>query len=140
MKRIFSLALALVLFVSAFTPCLAAQGEGPSVMPCSMYITTYTLDFDINTSTGVTTSYADCTLAQNYEVQIVCELQRYNNSKWNTIKTWTSSGMIVASLNKTLAVPSGYTYRAYFTFKVYNNSGTMLESVSNSKSVYYPSN
>lgn len=138
MKRIFSLVVAFVMLVVIITPCFAVENSTPMVTPRYVYIITNSLNFSIDESTGVTTSGAYCCTYGNYEIQIICELQRYNNSKWNTLKTWTTSGMRDVSLTKSWAVAKGYTYRAYVTFCIYDSNGFLLESASGSKSAYLP--
>lgn len=140
MKRLISLLLVLVMLAIVVTPCLAVEQDTSTVTPRYAYIAANSVYFTINESTNVTTSDVFCRTYDNYEIQIVCQLQRYNNSKWNTVKTWTSSGMKSATLVKSWAVPSGYTYRAYVTFYIYNNNGTLIETATNSNSKYFPAN
>lgn len=140
MKRIYSLVLAFVLLAIVITPCFAVENNTPAVSPRFAFIAANSVSFTVNESTNVTTTDVYCYTYDYYEIQIVCKLQRYNNSKWNTIKTWTASGMEDASLRKTWAVASGYTYRAYATFYIYDNNGNLIETASNSKSAYFPAN
>lgn len=140
MKRICSFTLALILFLLVVTPCFAAQNDTPAVTPRYTYIQANSVSFTINESSGVASSSTFCYTYGDYEVQITLKLQRYNNSKWNTVKTWTTSGMRDASLSKTWAVPSGYTYRAYATFNIYDDNGNLIETATNSKSAYFPKN
>lgn len=138
MKRVYSLLLAVVMLSIMITPCLAVENKASAITPRYAYIATNFVDFSINQSTNVTTSNVYCCTHDNYEIQITCKLQRYNNSKWNTIKTWTTSGMEDVSLTKSWAVASGYTYRAYATFYIYDSDGILLETASNSNSKYFP--
>lgn len=140
MKRVYSFILAFVLLSLMVTPCLAVEQDTAAVTPRYAFIAANSVSFSINENTNVTTSHVYCCTYNGYEVQIVCKLQRYNNSKWNTIKTWTASGMEDASLTKNWAVASGYTYRAYATFYIYDSSGSLVETATNSKSAYFPAN
>lgn len=140
MRRSFAVLLTFVLLVSMITPCFAAENESSTVTPRYAFIWLNSVDFYRNEGSSSVTSDVYCLLYDNYEVQIVCELQRYNNSKWNTIKTWTASGIQEASLTKSWVVPSGYTYRAYATFYIYDNDGFLLETATNYNSLYFPSN
>ena len=138
MKRIISLMLAVVM-TFAFTVSVSAEElEQPTIMPRYTYIMATGVNIYIDESTNITTNDAFFYTYDNYEVQIVCQLQRYNNSKWNTIKTWTASGMRYVDLQESWAVPSGYTYRTYATFKVYDSNGNLVESVSRYDSQYFP--
>lgn len=140
MKRIFSLVLALTLLSVMITPCLAVSNNASGITPRYAYIAVTAVDLAINESTNVTTNYLYCCTYDYYEIQAVCKLQRYNNSKWNTVKTWNVSGMEEVTLNKNWAVPSGYTYRTYVTFYVYDTNGFLIETASTSDSVYFPAN
>ena len=139
MKRIVSLFLAIVLSLSFAVSATATQVEQTPIMPRYTYIASTVVDINIDESTNITTNDAYfLTYDSEQEVQVVCKLQRYNNSKWNTVKTWTASGYGFASVHKTWAVPSGYTYRTYATFNVYDTNGNVIESISRSDSQYFP--
>lgn len=139
MKRILSLMLAAVLSLSFGVTASAQEQEQTPIMPRYTYIANTVVDISINTATNVTSNYASSTLYDDsLELQITLKLQRYNNSKWNTVKTWTASGMGRTVIDKNWAVVSGYTYRAYATFSVYDSNGNLLESVSSYNSEYFP--
>lgn len=137
MKHICSFLLAFVLLLLMVVPCFAAENDATPITPRYTYIQTSTASIVVNGSSS-TTSSASCYTYGNYEVQITLKLQRYNNSKWNTVKTWTTSGMIDAILSETWTVPGGYTYRAYATFNIYDSNGNLIETATNSKSAYVP--
>lgn len=139
MKRTISLLLAVVMLCSFSSYASAEEQRETSIMPRYTHIAATLVDLSINETTNVSTNEAyffsyDDTL----ELQIECKLQRYNNSKWNTVKTWTASGMGEAEVYKYWAVPSGYTYRDYVTFKVYDSNGNLVESVTRSDSYSFP--
>ena len=138
MKRIISLLLAVFMAFSFAISVSAEALEQTPVMPRYTYIASTLVNITIDETTNVTTSNAFVCTYADYEVQITCKLQRYNNSKWNTVKTWTTSGVRYADLQKDWAVPSGYTYRTYATFSVYDSNGNLVESVSNYDSEYFP--
>ena len=138
MRRLTSVLLVVILLFLMTTPCFAVNNSSTAVKPRYAYIASNAVSFSINERPNVTTSDVYCGTYDNLEIQVTCKLQRYNNSKWNTIKTWTTSGMQDVSLRKTWAVPSGYTYRAYATFYIYDDNGLLLETASNSKSAYFP--
>lgn len=91
-------------------------------------------------SPGVATCRSSCHATSGYTISIECKLQRYTGTSWSTVKTWTTSANRYASISQTWTVPSGYTYRVYSTFRIYNSSGTLLETGTNSKSYAYPQN
>ena len=139
MKRIISFLLAVVMtFAFAFSVSADKQ-EQTTIVPRYAYIAATLVDINIDESTNVTLNeaYFD-TYDRTLEVQIELKLQRYNNSKWNTVKTWTASGIGEAEVYERWAVPSGYTYRDYVTFKVYDSNGNLIESVTRSDSQYFP--
>ncbi len=94
-----------------------------------------TADLDISSN-----GYADCSgsadVRSGYNVTVVMELQQKNGT-WKPIKTWSKSGGYV-SLNESYRVSSKYYYRVAVTAKVYNSSGSLVESkTSYSGEVYY---
>jgi len=58
-------------------------------------------------------------------------------SAWTTLKNWTASGTTYASLNKVWAVNSGYKYRVYATFRIYDSNGTIVETATNTDTYNY---
>lgn len=139
MKRIISLLLAVIMTFAFAVSVSAEEQTQPPIMPRYTYIAATLVDIYIEESTNITTNEAYFyTYDETLELQIECKLQRYNNSKWNTVKTWTASGYGEAYIQKDWAVPSGYTYRTYATFKVYDSNGNLIESVSHADSQYFP--
>lgn len=138
MRKILAFALALAILCAVAMPAFAAVPEDNAVQPQFTYIDTTSVGLTINTSTGIANSTANCYAGGGYTVEIVCKLQQYSDVSWTTIKTWTSTGTSVASVNKTWAVYSGYTYRTYATFIVRNSAGAIIESTSDYKTFVYP--
>jgi len=134
MKRVLSLALAVLLMLSLTVNVFAAQ----TVQPRYTHIISLSYNISLSSSAESVICHAACQTRNSMEIQIECKLQRYNNSKWNNVKTWTASGNGHASINKTWAVPGGYDYRIYVTYKVYDSTGTCVESVSYDDSVWVP--
>lgn len=84
--------------------------------------------------------YAKCSgsaeTRSGYNATVVMELQQKNGT-WKPIKTWSKSGGYV-SMNESCQVSSKYYYRVAVTAKVYNSSGSLVESeTSYSGEVYY---
>lgn len=72
-----------------------------------------------------------------YFVKIIIELQQKNGT-WKTIKTWTEQGSVDAFVKGSYRVANKYNYRVAATAKVYNSSGSLVESkTSYSGEVYY---
>lgn len=84
--------------------------------------------------------YAECSgsaeVRSGYSVTVVMELQQKNGA-WIPIETWSKSGRYV-SMNESYRVANKYNYRVVVTAKVYNSSGSLVESKpSYSGEVYY---
>ena len=139
MKRILSLLMAVVLSLSLAVAVSAEEQEQTPVLPRYTYIAATVVDLNISESTNITYNVAYSYLhSDDYELRIEAKLQRYSNSKWNTVKTWTASGMGEAEVDQAWAVASGHHYRTYATFSVYDSNGNLLESVSRYDSEFYP--
>ena len=139
MKRIITLLLVIAMLSALAVPALAAVPESAAVSPRYAYIQTNNVNLTINQNTGVATCTSSCYATSGYTIKIECKLQRYTGSSWITLKVWTASADRYASLSGTYTVASGYTYRVYTTFRIYNSAGTLLETGTNSKSVTFPS-
>lgn len=140
MKRIFATILAFVMMAVTAVPAFAAVPGDTVVSPQYTYIQSNYANLTINESTGVATCTSSCYATSVYTVSIECKLQRYTGTSWSTVKTWTTSANRYANISQTWTVPSGYTYRVYSTYRIYNSSGTLLETGTNSKSYAYPQN
>ena len=138
MRRILTFLLALALLATSILPCFANEAETPSVTPRYTHIALNTVNLDINETTGVATCSASCYAIGDYTVKVECKLQRYQGGFYSTIKTWTSFGSEYASVYRDWAVYSGYTYRVYAIFYVYDAAGNLLESATSSASYNYP--
>ena len=134
MKRFLSLALAIMLMLTFAATVSAEQ----AVNPRYLYITETNTGIRLNSSTGAVICEASARTQNNMEIQIECKLQRFNNSKWNNVKTWTASGTGSASISKSWSVPGGYDYRIYATYKVYDSNGNCVETVNRQDSVSVP--
>ena len=140
MKKALAIILSFVLILASSVPVFAANSEGTTVNPRYKYIITTDASLLINTNTGISTSTASLICESGYTAEVECELQRYVGSTWNTVKTWTNRGDGYATTNENWAVYSGYTYRIYVTYSVYNSSNRLLESTTATDFYYYPSN
>lgn len=140
MRRILTAILAIILLITSAPFCFAAEVETPVITPRYTHIHNNAVDLDINTTTGIAECFASCYAPGNYTVKVECKLQRYQGGFYSTIKTWTNSGSEYASVYQNWAVYSGYTYRVYAIFYVYNSAGKLLESATSSASYNYPKN
>lgn len=136
MKRILTLLLVILLVLSGISSASAATAD--PVQPRFVYINSTAVDLVINENTGIANCYARCTANTGMTVKIIGTLQQYKNGRWNDVKSWTLICTQVASMDKQWAVYSGYQYRFYVAFEIYNSLGTLLETHTSSKSYYYP--
>ena len=127
MKRGIAILLALMILAATAIPCFAA------VTPRYYYTesTGVELSFDGN---GNALCWATCVADTGYTSEVVCKLQRKSGSNWITVKTWTDTGGLSAWVEETWPVTSGNTYRTYAIFRIYNSSGTLVESTNDYQS------
>ena len=135
MRRVWCVILTLLMVTTLAAPVFATEYE--PVLPRLVAIATNTVTIDIDTATGIASCDALCYAKADYMIKVVCKLQRWTGSTWTTLKTWTNTDNYIAYISENWAVYSGYTYRAYATFYVYDSDGNLLETVSNSNSQTY---
>ena len=114
---------------------VAAVDYSDVVAPLYIGLEDVTADLAISSN-----GYANCSgsayVANGYNATVVMELQQKNGT-WKPIKRWSKSGGYV-SMNESYRVSSKYYYRVAVTAKVYNSSGSLVESkTSYSGEVYY---
>jgi len=130
MKKILTLIVVLIILLSFGTQSLAAINEIPGTIIRPMYTNILylgaTLEID---SLGIATCSG--TITQNISegsCELVMKMQKLDTDKsWDTIATWTKEGLGRSSDTQYRAVSRG-TYRIYVTGKVYNSSGTLIET------------
>ena len=117
-----------IVIISAGT-CLAVMKEPDSLQ--WSYITSTSIlldkyaeydDYDILECAGTTSSSYGTT---GY---IKVELKYYKNGSWQVYDSWEDSGNRFGGVDVRVRVTPGYTYRVFTTHKVYNSSGTLLET------------
>lgn len=121
----FSLVMCLVLILSIVSVAHAEDG----IMPCYSY--TSSIAASLSISDGVAKAAGKITPEDSRRTTITVRLQRESSSgTWVTISTWTGSNASGKSeAGGTKSLTAGYNYRVYVTGKVYNSSGTVLETV-----------
>lgn len=129
-KRLVTIMLTLSLAVSLVAFPVAAVDYSDVVAPLYIGLEDVTADLAISSN-----GYANCSgsayVANGYNATVVMELQQKN------VKRWSKSGGYV-SMNESYRVSSKYYYRVAVTAKVYNSSGSLVESkTSYSGEVYY---
>lgn len=138
MRKFCCILVATVVLFSCIISPLAAVPDEPIVTPQFTYITWYSTSVIIDESTGIAQCEASCYAAIGYTIEVECSLQCYIQSKWTTLKTWSTTGTRYAGLNHNRAVYSGYTYRVYTVYRIYDSSGNFLESAADTDTCVYP--
>ena len=127
--RIVLIALLLMTLTVAY-----AAANNPGVSP--LYTYTYSIAGKLSISGGTAPAAGTVTPSDlNNKTTVTVKLQRNENGTWKTIATWTGSnshGISSAGGDKTLT--KGYSYRVYVVGKVYNSSGTLLETTTKTTS------
>ena len=125
MKKVLALLFVMVTVVCAVTPAYAAMPE--TVQPRYTYINKVTATLSINTSTEVATCKSSIEAASGCRVRLLMYLQVYENSRWDTVMTWETTGTSSALLSKTRSISSSNTYRLYVAGHVLDANGVILE-------------
>jgi len=78
---------------------------------------------------------------QNQKLSMTVTLQKQpsTSSSFSNVASWSSSGMGSASVSKSYSVSSGAYYRLKIDIKIYNSSGSLIETINTiySTSKYY---
>jgi len=139
MKKLIAIFLAIALILTGTLPVFAASPTKETITSRFAYINWYAFDLEINESTGIAHCNAECLVDKNYTVEVSCFLERYDSSRWTTVKSWSSIGSRYAYVEEYWAVYSGYTYRLYVVFTVYDANGNLCEAVTENDTYIYPS-
>lgn len=100
--------------------------EYDTAVPYYIGISTVSNKLDIS-STGSATCYANTKTLSGYTAKVKVELQKKNNS-WETIKTWTDTNSVSATVSKSYSVSKGYSYRLKTTHSSIDSDGNVVES------------
>lgn len=109
MRKLISLLLIVVLFCSCIMPASAAVKEEAELFWNKIY--NIYASISVNESTGIVTCTGTVTAKNTYPVEVFVQLQILENGSWRTLKSWTNTGTLSASVTKNYAVYSGYTYQ-----------------------------
>lgn len=134
--------LILISIVAALAPTASyARTSSPELLsettPLFDYINQINSSLEID-SKGIAQSTGYIRTMTGEKVALTVRLQQYNNSTWNTLKTWSDEDLYSCTVQKDRAVSQGYSYRVETTGKVYDAKGKLLESVTvKSQTEYY---
>ena len=131
MKKVFCL-------FCAFVLCLAAFGAyAESVQP--FYLEVQRISVALIISSDGTATCSGAVTAQHNETttSMTITLKRSSDGKkWSRVTSWnvSGSGLLGATADETYTVSKGYQYKVTVSGKIYDKSGTLLESVSKTSS------
>ena len=125
----------LLLVIAAILSMTMTAFAGPQkrVDPRWSYFTTGVGDWDISSS-GKATAMATVSANKSKvdKVKVTCNLQRFENSSWKTVKSWSEESDAdtphVVMMEKTYYVVEGYSYRIEVKSKAYMD-GALKESI-----------
>lgn len=125
MKKTVCWMVCLMLIVAIIGVAFAEEG----IMPCYMYVNS--IKASLSVSAGTATAVGNVIPSGGLKTSVIVRLQRESSpGSWITLSIWTGnneSGKSEAGGKK--AIMSGYNYRVYVTGKVYDNAGTVIETV-----------
>lgn len=132
MKKTFVLVIVLTIILSFGTHSLATINEMPTnnIVPMYTNIANFGAALEID-SLGIATCEGILThRLYDGSCELTMKLQKLGTDKsWNTIATWSAEGTTKCSDYQYKAVSRG-TYRVAVTAKVYNSSGSLVETQS----------
>ncbi len=133
MRKFICIGILAFMVILAAVPTYAANAgiESPGtqgvITPQYTYISTLTPGLEVNSSGKAICSGMASAYNSSHTTILTVELQK--SGDWSTIKSWSASstGVSLAKIEEDYYVVRG-TYRVCATAKVYNASGTLLES------------
>ena len=131
-----SMVLVACILMTNTTTVFAAKDEESGIMPQWSDVSTITSRMEVD-KWGIATVSASGMASSTSSadtVELIVDLQRYEDGNWNTIKSWSDKQNIqYASVYEKYAVAKGYSYRLYLTVKAYKGS-KLLETATD---IYY---
>jgi len=134
MKKIVSIGLVILMIVFSTVPAYASNTAtdmraGGSIHLDFISMSSISAGLSISSSGKSTCTGSVTPSSSSYTSKLTVGLQKSTGSGWSTIKTWTASGRgsAGADLVSYYYVSNG-TYRVSSTAKIYNASGTLLET------------
>lgn len=136
MKRLMCIGLVALMLVLAAVPAVASgsvqNAETPGLItPQFTYIALLNSGLSINSSGKSTCAGLARAYDHSHTFKLTVDLQKSSASGWSTIKSWATSatGGSTAEIQRNYYVVHG-TYRVLTTARVYNSSGSLLETQS----------
>lgn len=132
-RSIVAIALTLVLSV-----VLSASQAAVNPVISPQYTYTSVIKSTLNVFGGTASASGSITpKPSNCRTFVKVNLQKKENGSWITIASWTESNESgVSSVRGSKALTKGITYRAYTIGKVYDSSGSLLETAYKASKTY----
>ena len=115
----------IVIGVIGLTTVFAAGGENAGIMPHWTDVSTISSRMEVD-KWGIATISASgqsSITSSADSVELIVDLQRYKDGKWETIKTWSDKPEATfAAVYERYAIAKGYSYRLYLTVKAYQGN------------------
>ncbi len=123
--RLFGMLLTVCILMSNVTTVFAAGGENAGIMPHWTDVSTISSRMEVD-KWGIATISASgqsSITSSADSVELIVDLQRYKDGKWETIKTWSDKPEATfAAVYERYAIAKGYSYRLYLTVKAYQGN------------------
>ena len=126
MKRMYSSILLIVLIFMSMA--LPVSAENTVVVPRYTHISTVYGNIVIDETYGIATCTGRIDAKQIVPVEVDLFLQRKENGKWVTVKSWNLEGTRTAICTKNYAISTSYEHRVCVWGYVLDNNGNIIET------------
>lgn len=134
--RLITMILVACIFVANTTTVFAARRPDTGISPQWSDVSTIVSDMKVDSwgiATVSATGQAKASSSAD-SVEVILDLQKYENGSWNTIKTWTDKKDVkFATVVERYAIAKGYSYQLNITVNAYKGN-TIIETASD---IYY---
>lgn len=134
--RLITMILVACIFVANTTTVFAARKPNTGISVQWSDVSTILSEMTVD-SWGVATVSASGQAKSSSSadsVELIVDLQKYENGSWNTIKTWTDKKDVkFAAIYEKYAIAKGYSYRLNITVNAYKGN-SIIETASD---IYY---
>lgn len=128
--KLLSMVLVACILTTNTTTVFAARGGESGIMPQWSDVSTITSKMEVDRwgIASVSASGMASSTSSADTVEVIVDLQKYEDGNWNTIKSWSDKQNIqFAAVSGRYAIAKGYSYQLYITVKAYKGK-KLLES------------
>ena len=101
------------------------------------YIVTIASTITFNNLWGVANCSGTVESINDNKMEVEVTLQQEGDNGWEDLKTWTNTGYYSVTASGSWAITRGEYYRLYVTAYVYNDSGRIVESGTQTQIKYF---